>query len=101
MEILARYQSAFHRQQRGAMRYRLVMNNNSGDRHPVDTHRHTFEVTKVVEHVDLGFEKDTFSMSRTPRLRSISWPTIPGIRSSICHHQDHMDEGFAGLITYS
>jgi FtsP/CotA-like multicopper oxidase with cupredoxin domain len=28
-------------------RYRLVMHNNSGDRHPVHTHRHTFEVTKV------------------------------------------------------
>ena len=28
-------------------RYRLVMHNNSGDTHPVHTHRHTFEVTKI------------------------------------------------------
>src|SRR5690348_2972708 len=28
-------------------RYRLVMNNNSGDEHPVHLHRHSFEITKV------------------------------------------------------
>jgi FtsP/CotA-like multicopper oxidase with cupredoxin domain len=28
-------------------RYRLVMIDNSGDTHPVHTHRHTFEVTKI------------------------------------------------------
>ena len=35
-------------------RYRLVMNNNSGDTHPVHTHRHTFEVTKVGNISDVG-----------------------------------------------
>ena len=28
-------------------RYRFLLDNNSGDEHPVHTHRHTFEVTKV------------------------------------------------------
>ena len=28
-------------------RYRLVMNNNSGDEHPVHMHRHSFEITKI------------------------------------------------------
>ena len=40
-------------------RYRLVMNNNSGDTHPVHTHRHTFEVTKVGDKATTGVMKDT------------------------------------------
>ena len=35
-------------------RYRLVMDNHSGDEHPVHTHRHTFEITKVGDKLTLG-----------------------------------------------
>ncbi|RQH16532.1 hypothetical protein EHH60_02125 [Bradyrhizobium sp. RP6] len=28
-------------------RYRLVLNNNSGEEHPMPLHRHSFEITKV------------------------------------------------------
>jgi FtsP/CotA-like multicopper oxidase with cupredoxin domain len=44
--------------------YWLLMHNNSGDVHPVHTHRHTFEVTKVGDRSISGLMKDTLSMPR-------------------------------------
>jgi FtsP/CotA-like multicopper oxidase with cupredoxin domain len=46
----------FLRVQRGR-RYRLVMNNNSGDEHPVHMHRHTFELTKIDDKPTSGVMK--------------------------------------------
>lgn len=43
--------------QRGK-RYRLVVRNNSGDRYPVHTHRHTFKVTKVGDTSISGLMKE-------------------------------------------
>ncbi len=82
-------------------RYRLVMNNNSGDTHPVHTHRHTFEVTKVGNNSISGLMKDTLSMPRFTTAEIDFLADDPGATFFHCHHQDHMDEGFAGLITYS
>ncbi len=81
-------------------RYRLVMHNNSGDRHPVHTHRHTFEVTKVGDTSISGLMKDTLSMARFSTAEIDFIADDPGPTLFHCHHQDHMDEGFAGLITY-
>ncbi|MET4175301.1 MULTISPECIES: multicopper oxidase domain-containing protein [unclassified Bradyrhizobium] len=86
--------------QRGK-RYRLVMNNNSGDEHPVHLHRHSFEVTKVGDKTTSGLMKDTISM---PRYSTAEIDFVANDRGDTlfhCHHQDHMDEGFAGLITYA
>jgi FtsP/CotA-like multicopper oxidase with cupredoxin domain len=82
-------------------RYRLVMNNNSGDTHPVHTHRHTFEVTKIGNTSISGLMKDTLSMPRYSTAEIDFIADDPGPTFFHCHHQDHMDEGFAGLITYS
>ncbi len=82
-------------------RYRLVMNNNSGDTHPVHTHRHTFEITKVGYTSISGLMKDTLSMPRFTTAEIDFLADDPGATFFHCHHQDHMDEGFAGLITYS
>ena len=38
-------------------RYRIVMNNNSGDTHPVHPHRHTFEVVKVGDKTTAGADE--------------------------------------------
>ncbi len=81
-------------------RYRLVMHNNSGDRHPVHTHRHTFEVTKVGDTSISGLMKDTLSMARFSTAEIDFIADDPGPTLFHGHHQDHMDEGFAGLITY-
>jgi FtsP/CotA-like multicopper oxidase with cupredoxin domain len=82
-------------------RYRLVMNNNSGDTHPVHTHRHTFEVTKVGDKSISGLMKDTLSLPRYSTAEIDFLADDPGATFFHCHHQDHMDEGFAALITYS
>jgi len=82
-------------------RYRLIMNNNSGDEHPVHMHRHSFEVTKVGDKPTSGVMKDTISMPRYTTAEIDFVADDPGATFFHCHHQDHMDEGFAGLITYT
>jgi FtsP/CotA-like multicopper oxidase with cupredoxin domain len=82
-------------------RYRLVMNNNSGDAHPVHLHRHSFEITKVGNKSTSGVMKDTISMPRYSTAEIDFVADDPGNTFFHCHHQDHMDEGFAGLITYA
>jgi FtsP/CotA-like multicopper oxidase with cupredoxin domain len=82
-------------------RYRLVMDNHSGDQHPVHLHRHTFEVTKVGDTSLSGLMKDTISMPRFSKAEIDFIANDPGATFFHCHHQDHMDEGFAGLITYA
>jgi FtsP/CotA-like multicopper oxidase with cupredoxin domain len=82
-------------------RYRLVMDNHSGDEHPVHMHRHTFEVTKVGGQSMSGLMKDTISMARFSTAEIDFVANDPGDTLFHCHHQDHMDEGFAGLITYA
>jgi FtsP/CotA-like multicopper oxidase with cupredoxin domain len=86
--------------QRGK-RYRVVMNNNSGDEHPVHLHRHSFEVTKVGDKTTSGLIKDTISMPRRSTAEIDFVADNPGDSLFHCHHQDHMDEGFMGLITYA
>jgi len=81
-------------------RYRLVMDNHSGDKHPVHTHRHTFEITKVGDKPSSGVMKDTISMPRYSTAEIDFVADDPGPTFFHCHHQDHMDEGFAALITY-
>ena len=80
-------------------RYRLVMDNHSGDQHPVP-HRHTFEVTKIADKSTSGLMKDNFSMPRFSTAEVDFVADDPGPTFFHCHRQDHMDEGFAGLITY-
>jgi FtsP/CotA-like multicopper oxidase with cupredoxin domain len=82
-------------------RYRLVMDNHSGDEHPVHLHRHTFEITRVGDKPTSGVMKDTISMSRYSTADVDFVADDPGRTFFHCHHQDHMDEGFAGLITYT
>ncbi len=82
-------------------RYRLRLNNNSGDEHPVHVHRHSFEITKVGDKPTSGVIKDTISL---PRFSTAEVDLVADNRGPTflhCHHQDHMDEGFAGLITYA
>ena len=82
-------------------RYRLVLSNFSGDTHPVHTHRHTFEVTKIGKTPISGLMKDTLSLLRRSTAEIDFIANDPGPTFFHCHHQDHMDEGFAGLITYA
>ena len=82
-------------------RYRLIMDNHSGDEHPVHLHRHSFEVTKVGDRMMSGLMKDTISMPRFSRAEIDFVADDPGPTLFHCHHQDHMDEGFAGIVAYT
>ena len=64
-------------------------------------HRHTFEVTKVRDATMSGLMKDTISLPRYSTAEIDLLADDPGETFFHCHHQDHMDEGFAGLITYA
>jgi FtsP/CotA-like multicopper oxidase with cupredoxin domain len=86
---------------RRGRRYRLVLDNDSGDTHPVHMHRHTFEITKVGDRPTAGVMKDTISLPRYSTAEIDVVADDPGDTFFHCHHQDHMDEGFAALITYA
>jgi FtsP/CotA-like multicopper oxidase with cupredoxin domain len=81
-------------------RYRLVMTNKSGDNHPVHLHRHTFEISKVGEKATAGVMKDTVNRTRLSTVEIDFIADDPGPTLLHCHHQDHQDEGFMGLVTY-
>jgi len=85
--------------QRGK-RNRLVMNNDSGDELPVHIRRHSFEVTNVGDQPTSGVIKETISMPRFSTAEIDLVVDDPGTLFH-CHHQDHMDEGFAGPIVYA
>jgi len=81
-------------------RYRVAMTNKSGDNHPVHLHRHTFEITKVGDKATAGVMKDTVNMTRFSTVEFDFVANDPGPALLHCHHQDHQDEGFMGLVTY-
>jgi FtsP/CotA-like multicopper oxidase with cupredoxin domain len=81
-------------------RYRVAMTNKSGDNHPVHLHRHTFEITKVGDKPTAGVMKDTVNMTRFSTVEFDFVADDPGPSLLHCHHQDHQDEGFMGLVTY-
>jgi FtsP/CotA-like multicopper oxidase with cupredoxin domain len=81
-------------------RYRVAMTNKSGDNHPVHLHRHTFEITKVGDKASAGVMKDTVNMTRFSTVEFDFVADDPGPSLLHCHHQDHQDEGFMGLVSY-
>ena len=81
-------------------RYRLAMTNRSGDNHPVHLHRHSFELTRIGDKATAGVIKDTINMTRYSSVEIDFIANDPGPSLLHCHHQDHQDEGFMGLVTY-
>jgi Multicopper oxidase len=68
--------------------------------HPVHLHRHSFEVTKVGDTPAAGVMKDTVNMTRFSTVEIDFVADDPGPSLLHCHHQDHQDEGFMGMMTY-
>ena len=82
-------------------RYRITMENRSGDDHPVHFHRHTFELIRIGEKATGGVFKDTVNV---PRRQSVEIDFVaddPGLTLYHCHMQLHMDFGFMGLLKYA
>ena len=81
-------------------RYRLVMQNESTDDHPVHLHRHTFEVTSLGGSTVSGLMKDVLVVKGRSTAEVDFVAANPGMTLFHCHQQSHMEFGFMMLFSY-
>ena len=81
-------------------RYRITLDNRSGDDHPVHFHRHTFELRRIGGKTTAGIFKDTVNVPRRQSAEIDLVADDPGLTLYHCHMQLHMDFGFMGLMKY-
>jgi FtsP/CotA-like multicopper oxidase with cupredoxin domain len=86
--------------QRGK-RYRIVMDNKSGDMHPIHLHRHSFEVTNWTGKPTSGLIKDVVALPGRKSAEIEFVAENPGPSLFHCHMQDHQDFGFMMLVQYA
>ena len=82
-------------------RYRLKMDNQSDEAHPVHLHRHSFELTHFAGKATAGIVKDVVVV---PAMKQVDVDFIadnPGLTLFHCHQQLHMDYGFMTLVKYT
>jgi FtsP/CotA-like multicopper oxidase with cupredoxin domain len=82
-------------------RYRLILNNQTADAHPMHLHRHRFEITRVSGKPTSQILKDTVLV---PGWREVEVDVVaanPGPTLLHCHQQLHMDAGFMLMMHYS
>jgi FtsP/CotA-like multicopper oxidase with cupredoxin domain len=82
-------------------RYRLVLDNQSDDIHPVHLHRHTFEVKQINGTPTEGIWKDVLLLPTRAKTEVVFTANNPGKTLFHCHQQDHMDSGFMMLFDYT
>ncbi len=82
-------------------RYRITMENRSGDDHPIHFHRHTFEITRIGGKTTSGIHKDTVNVPRRQSAEIDFIADDPGLTLYHCHMQLHMDFGFMALMKYA
>jgi FtsP/CotA-like multicopper oxidase with cupredoxin domain len=82
-------------------RYRLLLDNDSNDIHPVHLHRHTFELRKMNGKPMSGIKKDVVLLPTRSRTEVTFIADDPGKTLFHCHQQDHMDSGFMMLFDYA
>jgi FtsP/CotA-like multicopper oxidase with cupredoxin domain len=82
-------------------RYRLVLDNQSDDIHPVHLHRHTFEVKQINGMHTQGILKDVLLLPTRAKTEVVFTANNPGKTLFHCHQQDHMDSGFMMLFEYA
>lgn len=81
-------------------RYRLILDNKSGDAHPIHLHRHTFELTKVAGKGTSGVLKDVINVPRYQTAEVDFVADDPGLTLFHCHMQLYQDFGFMTLVKY-
>jgi len=86
---------------KAGQRYRMVMENKSGDDHPIHLHRHTFELTHIGGKTTSGIRKDTVNIPRRQSAEIDFVADDPGLTLFHCHMQLHMDFGFMALMKYA
>jgi FtsP/CotA-like multicopper oxidase with cupredoxin domain len=57
-------------------------------------------VTRFGDKATAGVMNDTVNMTRMSSVEIDFITDDPGPTILHCHHQDHQDEGFMGLVTY-
>lgn len=83
-------------------RYRLILDNESADDHPMHLHRHLFEVVSIDGARDLrGIVKDTVLVPAKTTAEVEFVANHPGRTLFHCHQQDHMDRGFMMVFRYA
>ena len=83
-------------------RYRLVMRNKSLDDHPMHLHRHTFEIKRLEDGVEIsGVRKDVVLVHSGGTVEVEFLADNPGKTLFHCHQQDHMDRGFMMVFNYA
>ena len=82
-------------------RYRLILDNQSTDIHPVHLHRHTFELRRLNQRATSGILKDVVLLEAGVKTEVVFTANDPGRTLFHCHQQDHMDSGFMMLFDYA
>lgn len=81
-------------------RYRLILDNQSDEPHPVHLHRHSFELTKVAGKPTGGIFKDVVMVPTKGQIEVDLLADNPGMTLFHCHMQLHMDFGFMTMLEY-
>jgi FtsP/CotA-like multicopper oxidase with cupredoxin domain len=82
-------------------RYRLILENQSDDIHPIHLHRHTFELKSINNNRVEGVMKDVLLLPKQAKTEVAFTANNPGLTLFHCHQQDHMDSGFMMLFNYA
>ncbi|MGC2619246.1 MAG: multicopper oxidase family protein [Acidobacteriaceae bacterium] len=82
-------------------RYRLVLDNQSPDIHPVHLHRHSFELKTLNRRPTAGILKDVVLLETNAKTEVVLTADHPGKTLFHCHQQDHMDSGFMMMFDYA
>ena len=80
-------------------RYRLILDNQTDDAHPVHLHRNSFELTNVWGKPTAGVLKDVVLVKGFRKIAVDVTPAMGGLTLFHCHQQVHMDYGFKLLFT--
>jgi FtsP/CotA-like multicopper oxidase with cupredoxin domain len=79
-------------------RYRLILDNQTDDAHPIHLHRNSFELTKVYGKSTAGVFKDVVLVKGFGQIEVDVTPAMDGLTLFHCHQQLHMDYGFKLLF---
>jgi FtsP/CotA-like multicopper oxidase with cupredoxin domain len=79
-------------------RYRLVIDNQTDDPHPVHLHRNSFELTNVYGKATSGVIKDVVLIKGFRKVAVDFAPAMEGLTLFHCHQQFHMDYGLKTLF---
>ncbi|MEP6717245.1 MAG: multicopper oxidase domain-containing protein [Terriglobia bacterium] len=79
-------------------RYRLILDNQTDDAHPIHLHRNSFELTKVHGKPTAGILKDVVLVKGFRQIEVDVTPAMEGLTLFHCHQQLHMDYGFKLLF---